>query len=164
MNSKNFQLLILFSLILTTFSKNLFYQTNPKKNIKNKKLSKNPKVTNKSTSSNFFGGPNLKIDPNAPRNTTDSDDPFDDYTDPKYEKMDDVFNTDECLVSKDEAKKILKEKYDISFSGTPDVNLRFILGKCNPILFLPGIYATRLMLTINCKKFKENSFSQFLTM
>ena len=127
-----------------------------------KKKSKNPKVTNKSESSNFFGGKKLVIDPNAPRNQTDSDDPFDDYTDPKYDKMDGVFNTDECLVSKDDAKKILQEKYGISYSGTPDVNLRFILGNCNPILFLPGIYATRLMITINCKKFKENSFLQFI--
>ena len=133
MNSKNLQLLLLLSLILISFSKNIFFQDNVKLNLLKKKRSKNPKVTNKSTSSNFFGGPNLKIDPNAPRNTTDSDDPFDDYTDPKYEKMDSVFNTDECLVSKDEAIKILKEKYDIPFSGTPDVNLRFILGKCNPI-------------------------------
>ena len=115
-----------------------------------KKKSKNPKVTNKSESSNFFGGKKLVIDPNAPRNQTDSDGPFDDYTDPKYDKMDGVFNTDECLVSKDDAKKILQEKYGISYSGTPDVNLRFILGNCNPILFLPGIYATRLMITINC--------------
>ena len=63
-----------------------------------KKKSKNPKVTKKSESSNFFGGKKIVIDPNAPRNQTDSDDPFDDYTDPKYDKMDGVFNTDECLV------------------------------------------------------------------
>ena len=162
-SKKNLQLYIIFSIILTSISKHPFLQKNPK-NVNLNKKKKNPKITNKSTSSNFFGGPNMKIDPNAPRNTTDSDDPFDDYTDPKYEKMDSVFNTDECLVGKDEAIKILKEKYDISFSGIPDVNLRFILGKCNPILFLPGIYATRLMLTINCKKFKENSFYQFLNM
>ena len=63
-----------------------------------KKKAKNPKVTNKSETSNFFLGKKITIDPNAPRNQTDSDDPFDDYTNPKYDKMDGIFNTDECHV------------------------------------------------------------------
>ena len=133
-----------------------------KENIQKSKKTRNKKVTNKSDAGNFFGGKNITIDLKAKRNLSDSDDPFDDYTDPKYNEKNGIFNTDECLVSQKEAKKILSEKYGISYSGTPDVNLRFILGKCNPILFLPGIYSTRLMLTINCKKFKEDSFLQFI--
>ena len=39
-------------------------------------------------------------------------------------------NTDECLVSIDEAKKILKEKYNINPNYIDiDQNIRFILGK-----------------------------------
>ena len=45
-----------------------------------KKKSKNPKVTNKSESSNLFIVKKIVIHPNASQ--TDSDDPFVDYTDP----------------------------------------------------------------------------------
>ena len=47
-----------------------------------KKKSKNPKITNKSESSNLFIGKKIVIHPNALHNQTDSDDPFVDYTAP----------------------------------------------------------------------------------
>ena len=57
---------------------------------------------------------------------------------------------DECLMPKNDAVNILSESYGISNSN-PDDNLRFILGKCNPILLVPGIYATKLVVELQCK-------------
>ena len=65
-----------------------------------------------------------------------------------------IFDTNECLVSKKEAKQILKEKYKIELKKDPDVNVRYILGKCSPVVFISGIYATRLVASVNCKKLK----------
>ena len=43
-----------------------------------------------------------------------------------------------CLVSPSEAKSILLEKYNIVKEEKDiDVNLRFILGKCSPIILVP---------------------------
>ena len=76
--------------------------------------------------------------------------------------FDSLFDSNECLVSQKEAKKIIKEKYGLTEDKDIDENVRFILGKCNPVLFVPGIYATRLVVTINCKKFKNEDFNQFI--
>ena len=73
-------------------------------------------------------------------------------------------NTDECLVSIEEAKKILKEKYNINPNYIDiDQNIRFILGKCYPIIYLPGLYASRMVATINCPVFKKD-FLKFVKM
>ena len=61
-----------------------------------------------------------------------------------------LFGGDECLVSEKEAKQILSEKYGIT-EDSPDENMRFILGKCNPVLMVPGIYGTKLVVELNCK-------------
>ena len=61
-----------------------------------------------------------------------------------------LFGGDECLMDKKEAVQTLKESYGIE-NSIPDENLRFILGKCNPVLLIPGIYGTKLMVEINCK-------------
>ena len=71
---------------------------------------------------------------------------------------------DDCLVPVEDAKKILREKYKLN----PDIidvdeNIRFILGKCNPIIYVPGLYASRLTATINCKVLKKN-FLEFVKM
>ena len=55
-----------------------------------------------------------------------------------------------CLISKYEAIKILKEKYGID-NPNPDDNIRFILGKCNPLLLIAGLYSTKLNVEFNCK-------------
>ena len=73
-------------------------------------------------------------------------------------------NTNECLVSIDEAKKILQEKYKINPDYIEiDENMRFILGKCNPILFVPALYASRLVTSINCPVFKKD-FMNYIKM
>ena len=58
-------------------------------------------------------------------------------------------SNDNCLISKDEAISILKTQYGITNSN-PDDNLRFILGKCSPVLLVPGVYATKLVVELNC--------------
>ena len=67
-----------------------------------------------------------------------------------------VLDTNECLPSKEEAIKILKRDYNITNITDPDENQRFILGKCNPILIIPGIYGTKLVGSFECKKMAEN--------
>ena len=62
-----------------------------------------------------------------------------------------LFNGDQCLVSKDEAKRVIQSVDGSSSSISVDSNVRFILGKCNPVLLVPGIYATRLVVEIQCR-------------
>ena len=57
---------------------------------------------------------------------------------------------DGCLVNKKTSIEILKNKYGIDIKN-PDKNLRFILGKCSPVLLIPGVYATKLKVEFNCK-------------
>lgn len=65
-----------------------------------------------------------------------------------------LFDSQECLLEKTLTKQIL----DLNGQSKKsiDENLRFILGKCNPVLMIPGLYSTRIMLTINCKNFTAN--------
>ena len=65
-------------------------------------------------------------------------------------KLEAAFGNKECLVSKSEASKILSQSYGIT-NTDPDENLRFILGRCNPVLLIPGIYATKLVVELKCK-------------
>ena len=77
------------------------------------------------------------------------------------EKLED---SNDCLVSIDEAEIILKEKYKINPNYIDiDQNIRFILGKCYPIIYLPGLYASRMVATINCPVFKKD-FLNFVKM
>ena len=61
-----------------------------------------------------------------------------------------LFGGDECLMPKNDAVKVLSQSYGIT-NNSPDENLRFILGKCNPVLMIPGIYATKLVVELQCK-------------
>ena len=67
---------------------------------------------------------------------------------------------DECLVDKSTAKNLLKIKYGIT--SAVDKHLRFIVGKCNPVLLIPGVFATKLIVEVNCQglytKEKETTF------
>ena len=45
-----------------------------------------------------------------------------------------IFDSNECLMAKAEAKSILEKDYGVKV--TPDEKQRFILGKCNPVLFV----------------------------
>ena len=56
----------------------------------------------------------------------------------------------DCLLQKRISNKILKSIYGIN-NNFPDKNLRFILGKCSPVLLVPGVYATKLKVEFNCK-------------
>ena len=58
-------------------------------------------------------------------------------------------NNESCLLSKKESREILKYQYGIN-NKKPDENLRFILGKCSPVLLVPGLYATKLKVEFNC--------------
>ena len=72
--------------------------------------------------------------------------------------------SNDCLVSKEEARTILQEKYNINPDYIEiDQNIRFILGKCNPILYIPGLYASRMLATINCPVLKKD-FLHFVKM
>ena len=72
--------------------------------------------------------------------------------------------SNDCLVSESEAYKILKEKYNLNPDYIKiDQNIRFILGKCNPIIYIPGLYASRMLATINCPVLK-NDFLNFVKM
>ena len=61
---------------------------------------------------------------------------------------------EDCLVSELDALNILSSKYKIN-NKSPDVNLRFLLGKCNPVLLVPGLYGTKLRAELNCKGLAE---------
>ena len=65
-----------------------------------------------------------------------------------YEQRKDIMN--DCLISKFSANEFLREnnRNDIL---APDNNLRFILGKCSPVLLVPGLFATKLVVELNCK-------------
>ena len=55
-----------------------------------------------------------------------------------------------CLLSQNRTLELLKSKYDLD-EENPDDNLRFIIGKCSPVLLVPGVYATKLKVEFNCK-------------
>ena len=65
-----------------------------------------------------------------------------------------IFSGDGCLVPKKDAQNLLKEQY-----GNPDIvidkNVQFILGKCYPVLLVPGIYATKLVVEVQCKNLAQ---------
>ena len=69
---------------------------------------------------------------------------FEDYMEMNEEDevnlKDSIFSGDECLLSKKEATTLLKEKYGIS-NSSPDENIRFILGKCSPVVLIPKIFS-----------------------
>ena len=64
-----------------------------------------------------------------------------------------LFDGDECLLSKSNAKDFLKAN-GISVN-TIDSNVRFILGNCNPVLLVPGIYGTKLFVELQCRNIAE---------
>ena len=67
--------------------------------------------------------------------------------------------TNECFYPIDKAKELLK---DMKINNIND-NSRFILGSCNPILLVPGMYGSRLMINIKCKEFLQDKQKVFET-
>ena len=66
-----------------------------------------------------------------------------------------------CLIDKNTAINTLKTNYDIKNSH-PDENLRFILGRCSPVLLVPGIYSTKMVVEFNCKGIAKDEKSTTL--
>ena len=64
-------------------------------------------------------------------------------------------DTNECLVSEEETKIILKEKYKLNPDIEIDQNISFILGKCYTILYIPVFYASRMVANISCPELKK---------
>ena len=58
-----------------------------------------------------------------------------------------IFYTNECLPDYTVTKKILKKDYGITLNKVDD-NLKLIIGKCNPVMFVTGIYPSKLVLTL----------------
>ena len=54
-----------------------------------------------------------------------------------------LFDSEECLAEKSELKNLGIK--------SPTKSQRFIQGKCNPVLVVPGIFCSKLMTTVNCK-------------
>ena len=79
------------------------------------------------------------------------------------ENTENLFDTNECLLSKKLSYETLKKDYNIKLNKI-DTNIQFILGKCNPVIFIPGIYATKLTLTINCGNLKNEEKDKFMEM
>ena len=59
-------------------------------------------------------------------------------------------SSDECLLDKNIASDVLRNKYSMP-NLIPDANVRFVLGRCSPVLLVPGIYSTKLRIEINCR-------------
>ena len=58
---------------------------------------------------------------------------------------------DECLPSVEETIYIMKKKYGKEIDKTQVTkNLRFIAGKCNPVILVPGMLSVRSRVRINC--------------
>ena len=79
---------------------------------------------------------------------------FEDYAEQHEDddvKLQSIFGGDECLVSSSDAKNLLKTGYGIT-NNSPDKRIRFILGRCSPVLLIPGIYATKYPRLVNPKK------------
>ena len=51
-------------------------------------------------------------------------------------------SSDSCLLSKDETTKILEKDYGI-IDNDPKEEMRFIVGKCHPVVLIPGMTATK---------------------
>ena len=79
---------------------------------------------------------------------------------------DDDYNSDyqygDCLITREELKNKIDSKVLKSLSEGSIKRLRFIYGKCNPVLFIPGLMATRLELRIDCKEYikDEQAFNE----
>ena len=70
-----------------------------------------------------------------------------------------LFSGDQCLMNYFDAVSTLHKTYGIS-NLFPDSNLRFILGTCNPVLLVPGIYATKLVVELECKNIAIKMWSR----
>ncbi len=71
------------------------------------------------------------------------------------------FESDSCFPSNEDTINSLFENYNIE-TINPTNHQKFILGPCNPILFIPGIYGSRLVLSVNCKNIYEKEIDKLM--
>ena len=89
----------------------------------------------------------------------------------KFDNLDEVLlgssnpdnDNDICLTSIEETSQILNKEYGIE-NNNPRKEVRFITGKCHPIVLIPGIYSTKLQVRINCKGLYEDDIEIFKDM
>lgn len=68
------------------------------------------------------------------------------------------YDKNTCLVSEEYAKEALKTSYEMDDSFKVDDRVRFILGTCSPLIYVPGLFGTDLHVLINCKGlYKEDN-------
>ena len=84
------------------------------------------------------------------------DKPYDLYSEIKIS-----FNENSCFPSNEETINSLNENFNIK-TNNPSNKEKFIIGPCNPILFIPGIYGSRLVLSVNCKNLYENEIDKLM--
>jgi len=81
------------------------------------------------------------------------------YEEIEEENIEKIFeessNSKVCIPSNEEVDNFIK-KNNISYTGEKTNNLGFIVGKCNPIILVPGIYSTRLKVRLNCLDLKRD--------
>ena len=89
------------------------------------------------------------------RNLTGNKGFFDWMWNPTLTDDDETFDDQEiCLSSVEHVKNIFKDVLNLK-KGTLK-RLRFVIGKCNPVLIVPGLMASRLKVKIDCGKLKKN--------
>ena len=72
-------------------------------------------------------------------------------------------DTGSCLLSKEDTKKIISKNFGQEIDEPSD-ELRFIFGKCNPIILVPGMLSTKLEIKINCDGLYNNEIDIFKKM
>ena len=81
------------------------------------------------------------------------------YEEIEEENIEKIFeessNSKVCIPSNEEVDNFIK-KNNINYTGEKTNNLGFIVGKCNPIILIPGIYSTRLKVRLNCLDLKRD--------
>lgn len=65
-----------------------------------------------------------------------------------------------CLATEAEEKGFIS-KNSILYNDNINQNIKFTIGKCNPIVLIPGIYNTRLKVRINCKELRRDEESLY---
>ena len=71
------------------------------------------------------------------------------------------FKSNSCFPSNEDTINSMFENYNIE-TINPTNHQKFILGPCNPILFIPGIYGSRLVLSVNCKNIYEKEIDKLM--
>ena len=69
-------------------------------------------------------------------------------------------SSESCLLSKEKTTEILKRDYGI-IDNNPREEIRFIVGKCHPVILIPGMLSTKLQVRINCANLYSEEYEIF---